>query len=149
MAADDDDQRSGPDPFACGFGGVKIVDRAAGGIPSVQRILRRAIGAGRHGLVELAVADAGEGAVLIDDACKKLGYEPKVVKYIAYCGRYSLQFYLFTFAYPVIRTIVVNTLHVTSPFLIFSLVLIMQLVIMTLIVELTRNVKILKIPMGY
>ena len=86
---------------------------------------------------------------LIDDACKKLGYEPKVVKYIAYCGRYSLQFYLFTFAYPVIRTIVVNTLHVTSPFLIFSLVLIMQLVIMTLIVELTRNVKILKIPMGY
>ena len=86
---------------------------------------------------------------LMDDACKKLGYEPKVVKYIAYCGRYSLQFYLFTFAYPVIRTIVVNTLHVTSPFLIFSLVLIMQLVIMTLIVELTRNVKILKIPMGY
>ncbi len=68
MASDDDDQRPRPDPFTRGFGGVEIVNCAAGGIPAVQRILRGAVGASRDGLVELAVIDTGEGAVLIDDA---------------------------------------------------------------------------------
>ena len=68
MAADHDDQRPGPDPVAGGLGRVEIVDRAAGGVPAVQGVLRGAIGAGRDRLVELTVADAGEGAVLIDDA---------------------------------------------------------------------------------
>ena len=68
MTADYDDQRTRPDPFAGGLGRVKIVDRAAGGVPAVEGVLRGAIGAGRDRLVELAVVDAGEGAVLIDDA---------------------------------------------------------------------------------
>ena len=88
-------------------------------------------------------------AFLIDDYCKSHSRQPAIVKYIAYCGRYSLQFYLFTFAYPVIRYVVVNLMHITNPLLIFSLVLILQLIVMTLIVEVTRRIKLLKIPMGY
>ena len=69
MAADDDNQGARPDPFACGFGGIKIVNGTAGWIPSVQRVLRGAVGAGSDRLVELAVVDARKSAVLIYDAC--------------------------------------------------------------------------------
>lgn len=86
---------------------------------------------------------------LLDDWCKKNGTQPALAKYIAYCGRYSLQFYLFTFAYPVIRYVVVSVMHITSPLPVFTLVLVLQLVVMTAIVEVTRRIKILKIPMGY
>lgn len=86
---------------------------------------------------------------LIDDWCKKKGKENAVAKYIAYCGKYSLQFYLFTFAYPVIRYVVVIVLHITSPLPVFMLVFVIQLVVMTVIVEVTRRIKLLKIPMGY
>lgn len=71
------------------------------------------------------------------------------IRYLAYCGRYSLQFYLFTFAYPIIRHGVVNVMHVSEPFLVFILVFLLQLIIMTGIIEVTRRIKILKIPMGY
>ena len=86
---------------------------------------------------------------LLDDWCKRESKQPAFAKYIAYCGRYSLQFYLFTFAYPLIRYFVVNVLHISSPIIIFSLVFGLQLVVMTAIVEVTRRMKILKIPMGY
>ncbi len=86
---------------------------------------------------------------LLDDWCKKRGKENVIAKYIAYCGKYSLQFYLFTFAYPIIRYVVVNVLHVTSPLPVFFLVFVSQLIVMTTIVEVTRRIKILKIPMGY
>ena len=86
---------------------------------------------------------------LLDDRCKKKGKDNVIVKYIAYCGRYSLQFYLFTFAYPIIRYVVVNVLHITSPLPVFALVLVLQLIVMTAIVEVTRRIRILKIPMGY
>ena len=88
-------------------------------------------------------------AYLIDKYCKSRGGQTAIIKYIAYCGRYSLQFYLFTFAYPVIRYVVVNLMHIVNPLVIFTLVLILQFIVMTLIVEITRRIKILKIPMGY
>lgn len=86
---------------------------------------------------------------LLDDWCKKKGKENAIAKYIAYCGRYSLQFYLFTFAYPIIRYVVVNVLHITSPLPVFTVVFVSQLIVMTAIVEVTRRIGILKIPMGY
>lgn len=86
---------------------------------------------------------------LIDDWCKKRGQENAIARYVAYCGKYSLQFYLFTFAYPIIRYVVVIVLHITSPLQIFTLVFVIQLVVMTVIVEATRRIGILKIPMGY
>lgn len=46
----------------------------------------------------------------------------KVAQYIEYCGRYSLQFYLFTFCYPLIRWGLVSVLHVTNPFVILGFV---------------------------
>lgn len=73
----------------------------------------------------------------------------KVAHYIEYCGKYSLQFYLFTFCYPLIRWGIVSVLHVTNPFLILSFVFILQLIAITIIVEITRRVKWLKIPCGY
>lgn len=73
----------------------------------------------------------------------------KVVQYVEYCGKYSLQFYLFTFCYPIIRTVIVSVLHVTNPFVILSSVFILQLVAITIIVEITRRIKWLKIPCGY
>lgn len=72
-----------------------------------------------------------------------------VMRYIAYIGKYSLQFYLFTFAYPIIRSIVVNVWHVTNPFAVVGLVMLLQLLVMTPLVEITRRIKFLKIPMGY
>lgn len=86
---------------------------------------------------------------LLDDWCKKKGKENAIAKYIAYCGRYSLQFYLFTFAYPIIRYVVVNVFHITSPLPVFTVVFVSQLIVMTVIVEVTRRIRILKIPMGY
>ncbi len=88
-------------------------------------------------------------AFLIDDACKKWAKEPAVVKYIAYCGKYSLQFYLFTFAYPIIRYVVISVLNITAPLPVFTIVLIMQLIVITILVEITRRVNFLKIPMVY
>ena len=73
----------------------------------------------------------------------------KVAQYIEYCGKYSLQFYLFTFCYPLIRWGVVSMLHVTNPFVILISVFVLQLVTSTLIVEVTRRIKWLKIPCGY
>ena len=73
----------------------------------------------------------------------------KVAQYIEYCGKYSLQFYLFTFCYPIIRTVIVSVLHVSNPFIILSSVFVLQLVATTVIVEITRRIKWLKIPCGY
>lgn len=86
---------------------------------------------------------------LLDDWCKQKGKECFTANYIAYCGRYSLQFYLFTFAYPIIRYVVVNVLHITTPLPVFTLVFLLQLIVMTAIVEVSRRISFLKIPMGY
>ena len=47
MVADDDDQRTRPDPGAGGGNGIKIVDGAAARIPAAECVLRRAVGAFR------------------------------------------------------------------------------------------------------
>lgn len=73
----------------------------------------------------------------------------KVVRYIEYVGKYSLQFYLFTFCYPIIRVVVVSVMHVANPVLILLLVFVLQLICSTIIVEITRRIKWLKIPCGY
>lgn len=73
----------------------------------------------------------------------------KVAQYVEYCGKYSLQFYLFTFCYPLIRWGIVNGLHITNPFVILISVFVLQLITITIIVEVTRRIKWLKIPCGY
>lgn len=73
----------------------------------------------------------------------------KVFDFITYSGKYSLQFYLFSFAYPVIRVVVVNVLHVVNPFAIVLLVFFGQIIAITLIIEITRRIKFMKLPMGY
>lgn len=80
---------------------------------------------------------------------EKLIMNSKVVQYIEYCGKYSLQFYLFGFCYPIIRTVIVSVLHVTNPVIILSVVFLLQLITITIIVEITRRIKWLKIPCGY
>lgn len=72
-----------------------------------------------------------------------------VAQYIEYCGKYSLQFYLFTFCYPLIRWGIVSVLHITNPFVILCSVFVLQLIAITIIVEITRRIKWLKIPCGY
>ena len=73
----------------------------------------------------------------------------KVAEYIEYCGKYSLQFYLFTFCYPLIRTVIVLKVHVNNPFVILTSMYVLQLIAITIIVEITRRIKWLKIPCGY
>ena len=73
----------------------------------------------------------------------------KVVQYVEYCGKYSLQFYLFTFCYPIIRWGIVSVLHVTNPVVILLSVFVLQLITTTIIVEITRRIKWLQIPCGY
>ena len=85
------------------------------------------------------------GAFLLEKKIEK----SKVVRYVEYCGKYSLQFYLFTFCYPIIRNVIVTVLHITNPFIILLSVFILQLIAITIIVEITRKVRFLKIPCGY
>lgn len=80
---------------------------------------------------------------------EKVIEKSKVAQYIEYCGKYSLQFYLFTFCYPIIRTVIVSVLHVTNPFVILISVFVLQLIAITIIVEISRRIKWLKIPCGY
>ena len=80
---------------------------------------------------------------------EKVIEKSRVAQYIEYCGKYSLQFYLFTFCYPIIRIVIVSVLHVTNPFVILISVFVLQLVATTIIVEITRRIKWLKIPCGY
>lgn len=80
---------------------------------------------------------------------EKVIEKSKVAQYIEYCGKYSLQFYLFTFCYPLIRWGIVSVLHVTNPFVILTSVFVLQLITITIIVEVTRRIKWLKIPCGY
>jgi len=72
-----------------------------------------------------------------------------VAQYIEYCGKYSLQFYLFSFCYPIIRTVIVSVMHITNPYVIVTSVFVLQLIAITIIVEITRRIKWLKIPCGY
>jgi hypothetical protein len=73
----------------------------------------------------------------------------RVVQYVEYCGKYSLQFYLFTFCYPIIRWVLVSVMHITNPVIILLSVFVLQLIAITAIVEITRRIKWLKIPCGY
>lgn len=73
----------------------------------------------------------------------------KVAQFIEYCGKYSLQFYLFTFCYPLIRWGIVSVLHITNPMIILLSVFVLQLITITIIVEITRRIRFLKIPCGY
>ena len=73
----------------------------------------------------------------------------KIAQYVEYCGKYSLQFYLFTFCYPVIRTVIVSVLHISNPFIIISSVFVLQLITISIIVEITRRIKWLKVHCGY
>jgi fucose 4-O-acetylase-like acetyltransferase len=73
----------------------------------------------------------------------------KIVQYVEYCGKYSLQFYLFPFCYPIIRTVIVSVLHIANPFVILFSVFVLQLITTTIIVEITRRIKWLKILCGY
>lgn len=73
----------------------------------------------------------------------------KLSQYIAYLGKYSLQFYLFTFCYPLIRTLIVSIMHISNPIVIVSSVFVLQLITSTVIVEITRRIKCLKILCGY
>lgn len=80
---------------------------------------------------------------------EKMVDKSRVVQYIEYCGKYSLQFYLFTFCYPLIRWGIVSLLHITNPFIILGSVFVLQLIAITVIVEATSRIKWLKIPCGY
>lgn len=80
---------------------------------------------------------------------EKVIEKSNVAQYIEYCGKYSLQFYLFTFCYPLIRWGIVSVLHITNPFVILTSVFVLQLISITIIVEVTRRIKWLRIPCGY
>lgn len=75
--------------------------------------------------------------------------QSKVTQYVEYIGKYSLQFYLFTFCYPIIRSVIVSVMHVTNPFVILVSVFVLQLITSTIVVEVTRRINWLKIPCGY
>lgn len=80
---------------------------------------------------------------------EKIIEKSRVAQYIEYCGKYSLQFYLFPFCYPLIRWGIVSVMHVTNPVVILLSVFVLQLITTTVIVEITRRIKWLKIPCGY
>lgn len=89
------------------------------------------------------------GVMTLAFQLEKVIEKSKLAQYIEYCGKYSLQFYLFTFCYPLIRWGIVSVLHVTNPLVILISVFVLQLISITIIVEITRRIKWLKIPCGY
>ncbi len=62
------DEGAGPDPGAGGGVRVEVVDRAAGGVCTIQSVSSCLIGGVCNGLVDLAVHHTGEGPLLIDNA---------------------------------------------------------------------------------
>ena len=66
VLADDEQDRTGPDPLAGSGGGVEVVDGAAGGIGPVEGVPGRLIGAVGNGLIKLPVGKAGKGPPLVD-----------------------------------------------------------------------------------
>ena len=89
------------------------------------------------------------GVMTLAFQLEKVIEKSKLAQYIEYCGKYSLQFYLFTFCYPLICWGIVSVLHVTNPLVILISVFVLQLISITIIVEITRRIKWLKIPCGY
>ena len=87
-------------------------------------------------------------SVLMEGMVIKSGSN-RLFDFISYSGKYSLQFYLFSFAYPLIRVAVVNVLHIDNPIAIILLVFFGQLLAITAIIEVTRRISFLKLPMGY
>lgn len=87
-------------------------------------------------------------SVLMEGLVIKSGSN-RLFDFISYSGKYSLQFYLFSFAYPLIRVAVVNVLHIDNPIAIILLVFFGQLLAITAIIEVTRRISFLKLPMGY
>ena len=73
MFPDLDDQGPGPDPGAGGCVRIKIVDRSAAGVHTVQRVLGGPVGGLTYGLVKLAVHHAGKGVSLVDHAGEGVG----------------------------------------------------------------------------
>ena len=76
-------------------------------------------------------------------------HDSSFVRFVSYCGKYSLQFYLFTFCYPIIRWGIVSVLHISNPIMILLSVFVLQLISIIPIVEISRRIRFLKIPCGY
>ena len=62
MVPDGGNGGPGPDPLVGGGFGIEIVDGAAGGIPSVEGVLRRAVAAFCHRLIASWAARLAESA---------------------------------------------------------------------------------------
>ena len=74
MAADGSDDGAGADPAVVGFVRVIVIDRAAGGVPTVCRVLCRfQAGAWHRGCGKLSIGHTGERASLIDHARNGVG----------------------------------------------------------------------------
>lgn len=72
-----------------------------------------------------------------------------IVRFMNWCGKHSLQLYLFSFCFPIIRMVIVSTVPATNYLAIFFSVLILQFLCIAIIVETTKRIKWLKVPMGY
>ena len=72
MAADGEHLGTGPYPFACRRRWIEVIDCAAGGAGAVERLARGSVGTVGDRLVELSVVKAGECALLIDNARKRI-----------------------------------------------------------------------------
>lgn len=72
-----------------------------------------------------------------------------IVRYVKWCGKYSLQIYLMSFAFPIIRYVIINVLHIENPFVIVSSVFVLQLICITLIVEVTKRIKGVRYLFGF
>jgi surface polysaccharide O-acyltransferase-like enzyme len=79
---------------------------------------------------------------------EKIILKSKIVQYVEYCGKYTLQFYLFPGA-AIARIFVINVLRMSNPFIIVVSMFFLQVIIQTILVEITRRIKWLKIPCGY
>lgn len=72
-----------------------------------------------------------------------------VMRYVLYVGRYSLQFYLLLFPVAISAYVVGTLLSVTDAALITLLMFLGQIVGITVLVEITRRIPLLKYPLGY
>lgn len=85
----------------------------------------------------------------IEDITKRSGRDNWLSKSLQYCGKYSLQFYLFELAYPIIRIEVARIIPETQPLLIILFVFVLQLISAIITVEISKRLSFFKPLMGY
>lgn len=79
----------------------------------------------------------------------RVGEDNAAIRFVLHIGKYSLQYYLLLFPVAVLGYVIGVKLQVADAALITLMMFVGQIIFITLLVEITRRIPILKYPLGY